>query len=108
VHSIIIALPFIDVRLVYAIVTFVDILNNKMDSAFVTKNLYKYIFSVAPELAAVTTYCWAGINTRHIKIDSKAARYTQVDTARLGDPPVDQVPLSDVLQQQNGAYEPYR
>jgi hypothetical protein len=107
VRSIIIALPFIGVRLVYGIITFVDLLNNKMDATFLTKDVYKYLLSAAPELAAVTAYCWAGIMTRHIKATFLAAKHTQVDTAGLSGPRTDQVPLRDVLQQHSGVYEPY-
>lgn len=103
-----IATPFIGVRLIYGIITFIDMMNNKANAAFVSKDIYKYILSAAPELVVITTYCWIGISTRHMKYARKTSKYTQVVGSDSIVTQPDRVPLAYMPPHEEGLYEqPY-
>jgi hypothetical protein len=109
-RGVVIALPFIGVRLAYGIITFIAMINDKENAKIVTSKPLKYILSAIPELIAIAVYCWVGIKSRHIKKAFKAGKYTVVEGMGPGGPHGDRVPLNYVppQQQQDGVYEPYK
>lgn len=110
-RGIVIALPFIAVRLGYGVITFIDMINNKTDAKIVTSKPLKYALSAIPELIAIAVYCWVGIKTRHIKDAFKASKYTVVEGMQQGGNEGlngGRVPLMNLPPQQEGVYEPYK